>query len=308
MSSRHHLRNWSLAIFVNLLWAAQYPAYKVASDSMGVAALNFWTFVVAVLVLSPFFIAERRRAGGKRLRRQDLVPFLLLAGVGLIPPSIVLSWGIAHSTASNGSILALATPVMMVGMAFVLLKERPQRFFLASVALALVGTAVISWNDISSASFTGDLLVGNVAVLLGGAGSAFYNSYGKKVLETYTEMEALVYGYVIAIVMCAVISLMFDDVPFYHLTHWPLRAWVGVLVLGGMSWGVAMAVWMWLLKRLELTQISVSVYLLPVLGVMLSALTLGERLTALQVVGGLVVLGSAYLCSAQPATPDPVQT
>lgn len=308
MSSRHHLRNWSLAIFVNLLWAAQYPAYKVASDSMGVGALNFWTFLVAVLALSPFFIAERRRTAGKRLHRQDLVPFLLLAGVGIIPPSVVLSWGIAHSTASNGSILALATPVMMVGMAFVLLKERPQRSFLISIVLALAGTAVISWDDIASASFTGNLLVGNLAILAGGAGAAFYNGYGKKILETHTEMEALVYGYVIAIVMCAFISLTYDDVPFYHVSHWPVRAWMGVLVLGGMSWGVAMAVWMWLLKRLELTQISVSVYLLPVLGVMLSVLTLGERLSAMQVLGGLVVLGSAYLCSAQPATADPVQT
>lgn len=308
MSARHHLRNWSLAILVNLLWAAQYPAYKVASDAMDVGALNFWTFLVAVVALTPFLIAERRRAAGTSLRRKDLVPFLLLAGVGIIPPSIILSWGVAHSTASNASILALATPVMMVGMAFVLLKERPQRFFMISVVLALLGTAVISWDDIAAASFTGKLLMGNLAVLVGGAGAAFYNAYGKKILESHTELEALVYGDILALVMCAVISLCCDRVPFYHVTNWPLSAWVGVLVLGGMSWGLAMAVWMWLLKRLELTQISVSVYLLPVLGVMLSALTLGERLNALQVIGGLVVLGSAYLCSAQQTTPSEART
>ena len=39
---------------VNLFWAAQYPAYKVASEHMGVATLNLWTFVFATLCLLPF--------------------------------------------------------------------------------------------------------------------------------------------------------------------------------------------------------------------------------------------------------------
>ena len=298
-AKRHQLRNWALAFVVNFMWAAQYPAYKVASDAMGQGALNFWTFIIATLVLAPFLIAERRRGTARGLRREALWPFLWLSVLGVIPPSVIQSWGIAHSTASNGSILALTIPVMMVGMAVLLLKERPQKFFLISLALALLGTALISWADIASGSFAGKLLLGNLAILFGGAGAAFYNAYGKKLLETHTEMQTLVYGYVVAIVLCAIISLIWDPVPFYHVTSWPLRAWVGVVVLGVMSWGIGMVIWFWLLKQLELTQISVSVYMLPVLGVLLSAITLGERLSLMQIVGGVVVLGSAYLCSGQ---------
>ena len=32
-------------VLVNLLWAAQYPAYAIAGAAMEPAALNFWTLV-----------------------------------------------------------------------------------------------------------------------------------------------------------------------------------------------------------------------------------------------------------------------
>ena len=51
----------SLLVLVNLFWAAQYPAYKVASEHMGIATLNLWTFVFATLCLLPFLVRERKR-------------------------------------------------------------------------------------------------------------------------------------------------------------------------------------------------------------------------------------------------------
>jgi drug/metabolite transporter (DMT)-like permease len=145
------------------------------------------------------------------------------------------------------------------------------------------------------------MFTGNAAILLGAAGSAFYNTYGKKVLETYSELETLIYGYVIAATLCALISLALDPVPFYAVSQWPARAWFGVAVLGALSWGIGMVIWMWLLHRLEVAQVSVSVYMLPVLGVLLSTIILFERITWTQALGGLIVLSSAYACSAQPA-------
>jgi drug/metabolite transporter (DMT)-like permease len=298
----NQLRNWSLGCFVNFLWAAQYPAYKVAAGAMGIGALNVWTFVIAVLVLTPVLIRERRYPRRNSSGRKPWGPIVLLAAFGIVPGSIVLSWGIGRSTASNAAILSLAIPVMMALMGVVLLKERPQRFFIASLALALVGTTLVSWDDIVSGSFTGNLLAGNAAIFVGAAGSAFYNVYGKRLLGELSAMEVLIYSYVVSIFICMAVSMIADPVPFYAVTQWPLAAWLGVLVLGTMSWGLAMALWFWLMKRLEVSQLAVMVYLLPALGVALSAVTLGEHIHPMQWVGAFVVLGSAYVSSAQEQT------
>lgn len=303
--SRHQGRNWCLAFVVNLMWAAQYPAYKVASDAMGIGVVNFWTFVIATGCLLPFLIRERRRERGAKNVRKKWMQLLSLGVIGLIPPSVILAWGIEHASASNAAILSLTIPVMMVWMGVLFLGERPQRLFLVSLIFALAGAVVISWGDIAAESLRRGMLLGTFAILVGAAGSAFYNAYGKKVLQSHSELEMLVYGYVVAIVLCAPISLALDPVPFYSVTHWHWRAWLAVLVLGVMSWGLAMVIWLWLLKRLEVAQISISVYMLPALGVFLSAVTLGERLSLMQVVGALVILASAYFCSAQKPAPIP---
>ena len=58
---------------------------------------------------------------------------------------------------------------------------------------------------------------------------------------------------------------------------------------------------MWVLKRLEVSQVSASIYLLSLFGVLLSAITLHERLTLPQVAGGVMVFLATFLTSEYEA-------
>ena len=289
-------------MLVNILWAAQYPAYRVVSASVSASALNFWTFLIAIIVLFPVLLWRRRATTriAARMPSRSAWRFVTLGVAGLLPPSVLVAWGIARSNAADASILSLAIPVEMVLMGIFMLKERPGRLVVASLILALAGTAVISWEDIASGNFSGQTLVGNVAVLLGGAGAAFYNAYSKKLLVDYSPLDVLVYGYVVAAVLCALISGISDKTPFYLTSDWDEAAWGGVLVLGVLVWGLAQLLWMWLLDQLELVQISVSVYISPFLSLLLSVLMLHEHVGPLELAGGVIVLLSAYLSSAPP--------
>jgi len=295
--------NISVLALVNLMWAAQYAAYKVASGHMDVAALNFWTFLIGAVLLLPFWLRQHRSGlrPGKVDRPRTVAEFLALAVLGLLPASVLLAWGIAHSTASNAAILSLTIPVLMVLMGWLLLGERLTSLRLASLGLALGGTILISRSDLLEGSFSLALLAGNLVIFTAGAGSAFYNVYSKRLLERFTELEVLIYGYLVATVCCAVLSAVFDARPFYRPTSYPLAAWGAVLILGGFSWGLAMVLWMWVLKRLAIGQISVSVYLLPVFGVILTAITLHEKLTLLHLVGGALVVVATFLTSEYEA-------
>jgi drug/metabolite transporter (DMT)-like permease len=289
------LLNLVFLVAVNLMWAAQYPAYKVASDHMDDLTLNFWTFLLAALLLLPFLV--RTRGPRPSLRWPICRDFLVLAVLGLLPPSVCLSWGIAHSSASNASLISLTIPVLMVVMAVIMLGEHMTPLRWLSVAAALLGTLVISRISVDRSFFESELLAGNVVIFLAGAGSAFYNAFSKKLLARFSEIQVLMYGYVFACVACGALSAVFGARPFYRVFGYPASTWLGVLVLGGLSWGLAMALWMWVLKRLDLSQISSSVYLLPLFGVILSAITLHEKLTLVQIFGGLIVLVATYLTS-----------
>jgi drug/metabolite transporter (DMT)-like permease len=290
--------NIATLVLVNLLWAAQYPAYKIASDHMNAAVLNFWTLLCSTLLLLPFLIVSARRGPAEppRLDARSALDFVLLGIFGILPPSLLLSWGISRSTASNAAIIQLTIPVLMVAMAMILLGERVTVLRVASLLIALVGTVITSKSDLSGAVVNARTLAGNIVVLFSGLGSAFYNTYSKRVLPRFGEFRVLVYTYVVGGTACAAISV-FGPQPFYGVRGYPATVWISIGVLGSLTWGIAMVLWMWVLKRLEAVQVSVSIYLLSIFGVLLSAVTLGERVHLPQIIGGVMVFAATFLTS-----------
>lgn len=306
MQVSRRVQLWALLVLINFLWAVQYPAYRVVSATVSAASLSFWMFLIAVAVLLPALFCEqrvRRQFRWAKLLRVA-ADFFVLAAIGLIPPTVVVAWGIAHSSASNASILGLTIPVLMVIMGVIILKERPGATVSTSLLLALAGATIMSWNDFPAGNFAGSRLSGNVAVFLGGVGTAFYSAFSKKLLGRHSPAEVSVYGYVFAALLCAIMSLVSDVTPFYQTSSWPPTAWLGIAVLG-LTCGVAVLLWLWALESLALVQLSVSVYISTILSLLISAQMLGERLGPMQIAGCGVVLLSAYLSPTMPAKRSP---
>jgi len=285
--------NFGALILVNLLWAAQYPAYKIAGDSMESATLNFWTLLSASVFLLPLWLREKqkRKDAQKGFEWKTLREYLVLGVLGIVPPSVMLSWGISRSSASNAAILSLTIPVLMTGLGVLMLKEKLSLIRTFSLLLGLVGTLLVSTSDLSRASFSRTLLMGNFVILIAGLGSAFYNTYSKDLLSRYSELEVLIFSYAVGLAACAIISAGFETRPFYRLAGYSGATWLAVAVLGFLSWGVAMILWMWVLNRLEVGQISTSIYLLPLFGLILSIVTVHDHITVPQILGGALTVG-----------------
>jgi drug/metabolite transporter (DMT)-like permease len=224
-----------------------------------------------------------------------VIEYVALGVLGIIPPSVLLAWGIAHSSAANAAILSLTIPVLMTLLGVLMLGERLTRIRMLSLALGLAGTLLISTADLANASFGRGMLVGNLVILLGGLGSAFYNTYSKDLLTRDSELEVLIYSYVVAAAACAAISAGLEQKPFFEVRGYAASAWWAIVALGLLPWGLAMVLWMWVLKRLEVGQVSASIYLLPLFGLMLSVITVHDRISIYQAVGGLLVLAGTLM-------------
>ncbi len=184
----------------------------------------------------------------------------------------------------------------MVAVAVPLLGDRFTWLRLGALVLALIGGACISRSDLEGGSFTSSTLAGNTAILGACAGKrvSTMSTRGSSWSDT-AGWRVLVYGYAIAAVLCAGTSFYLDARPFYVVDAFPATAWVAVLVLGSLTWGISMVLFMWLLKFVDIAQVSVSIYLLAFFGVLLSAATLGEHIQPVQIVGAMVVVAAALL-------------
>jgi drug/metabolite transporter (DMT)-like permease len=233
-----------------------------------------------------------------------MVAFLMASLFGLVPGSALLAWGVDRSTASNAAIIYLTLPVITAVLASVVLGERMTRLRWASLGIALVGVLILSTPNLRQMSLSkGQFLMGNVLVLLACVGSSIYNVYSKELLKCFTPMEVLTYGYVLAFVFSLLLMYWAEPLSWSSLRAYSASAWVALLVLSVFSWGLAMVLWMFLLKRLDVSQASVSIYLLPFFGVILSAITLQENIGFSTVIGGVITLaGTVLITTLEPTT------
>ncbi len=318
---RRKLVDVGLLIVVNAMWAGQYAAYKTATEAMGPITVSVLTFLFATVALVPFLLHERRRSSSKDSRasqvvaslsdpqreiwsKQNIADFFVVGVLGLMPASAFLAWGTMRSTASNAAIIYLTIPILTALLAVMILGEKMTRVRWFSLVIAVCGVLILSdidWGRLDLAS--GRYLLANVLILLACLSSSFYNVYSKRLLRRFTPLEILVLGYSIAVAISLPLLVWVEPLTVGQIRGYTASTWLSILILSVFSWGIAMVLWMFLLKRLDVSQASVSVYLLPFLGVLIASLTLGERITLTMLVGGLMTLAGTILVTISETSP-----
>src|ERR1700679_1845480 len=105
--------------------------------------------IFALLLLTPLRLREMQKQTTRQSdsRWKSVREFLILGLLGIVPPSVMLAWGISHSSASNAAILSLTIPVLMTGLGVIMLGERVTPIRIASLMLGLLGTLLVSTSD-----------------------------------------------------------------------------------------------------------------------------------------------------------------
>lgn len=299
MVSVSRLRDWALLIACNLIWASQFVMVKLVQKQMGPVFATFFPMTLATLLLIPIVRRERQRenpASNPRLPAGDILQFILIGVFGQVVAQLFITWGVRLSLASNAALLMLALPVSTGVMAYVFLGERMTKVRWVSFALALAGVLECSGIDWKDLNFTSSkFLLGNLMIFLSVNGSAFYNTWSKKLLVRYSPLRVLLYSYYAVFACLLPITVYAEPQGFRDLPHFGPLVWLGLIVLTVFQYFLSMVLFLNVLTRLDAMQAGLSNYLIPFFGVLIAALVLRERLTTFMVAGGILVLASTLL-------------
>ncbi len=280
------------------MWALQFTCIKLVQDQVGSLFTVWGPMTLATLMLVPLIGTEKKdksNAVPPKHYRRDILTFFILALFGIFPGQILVTWGTRMSLASNAALLMLALPVCTAAMAFIFLGERMTRVRWISFGLAIVGVVICSGKDVQGFNLGRGYLLGNTLIFLGVLGSAFYNSYGKKLLERYSEMEMLFGTYVAMFVILTPLVLTEERQVFANIPHFTARTWIGLGLLTFFHNYLSMVLFLKALKQLDAIQAALSNYLITIFGVAIAAIWLGEKLSLLAIIGGLMVLTGTLL-------------
>jgi drug/metabolite transporter (DMT)-like permease len=277
------------------MWALQFTCVKLVQDQVG-SLLTVWgPMTLATVMLYPLVRLEANSPKNRDWRKSDILVFLLLAVVGVFPGQVFITWGTRMSLASNAALLMLTLPVSTAFLAFIFLHERMTPIRWVSFGVAIIGVLMCSDIDFRTLNFGKGYLYGNVLIFAGTLGSAFYNSYGKKMLKRYTPTEMLFFTYLAMFFVMTPLTLAQEPRVFAVIPHFTLRTWIGLALLTFFHNYLSMVLFLKALKQLDAIQAALSNYLITFFGIPIAAIWLKERLTPLAIVGGLLILGGTLL-------------
>ena len=284
--------SWFALFACNLMWSLQFTCIKLIQDQVGSYSTVFIPMLLATVFMAPFVYKDARANKNRKL--SDLKIFALLAVLGQFPAQVLMTMGTQQSTASNGAIISLTLPVISALLAVLLLNEKMNRLRWVSFFIAIIGVIMISFKDIFNADFGSAYLVGNALIFAGVLGSGIYNTVCKRIAENYTEMEMLFYTYIFMVAILLPFVIYYEKDVFKNIPAFTTNTWIGLALLTVFHNFLSMILFFRALKKLEAIQVALSNFLITFFGLPIAAIWLGERLSAVAILGGVLVLLSTF--------------
>ena len=281
------------------MWGCQFVFLKIVQEQMGPLFATTFPLALAILVLAPivhFRDRPGRASESGRMCGRDFVGFLLLGILGQAVVQLFGTWGVRLTLASNVALIFLSLPVTTAVMAYFVLGERMTKVRVVSFALAIAGVlecSGINWRELNFTS--PQFLLANTMCFLSVLGSAFYNTYSKRLLHRYSALQVLLYSYYAAFILMLPITIYREPESFRNVALFHPTVWLGVFFVAFFSRFLAMAIFLRVLSRIEATIAGLSNYLIPFFGVLTAGIFLHERLTKFMILGGALVLASTLL-------------
>ncbi len=275
-----------LATATAFIWGLSFLSIKTAVAVIPPMSLGLARFTIAVLVLLLVFAAMRRRP---RLAPKDLP---LMAGAGLVGVTLYFlgeNNGILVLSASEASIIVGTIPVLTMLAERLFSRTRLRVPQYAGAGLSATGVTLIVLESLRLSPAPMGYLYMGVAALAWVA----YAFMTKPLLARYDSLEVTLWQSLFG-------GLGFIPFALTERLDWaavsPVVA-ANVLYLGIFCSAIGYLLYVASLKVLGAGVSSVFINLIPVVSVAASFIVLGERLSALQLVGGAVAVGGVYLAS-----------
>ena len=288
-----HLRLVGMA----LLWGASWPAGKMVAQNMPPLAAASLRFLLAAMVLLPWMYYTVGFAGLKKWTAQRWMGMALAGATGVFGYAALFLMGLKHIPAGKAALLITLNPVVTLLLAVWIFRERINGVIALGMAVAAMGAVVVISHGNPLQVFSGALGVGEWMILGCVACWVSYTLLGRWVMDGVDALSATAVTSTLGALLLLATSLAVEGPQgFVSAFHSSTKAWGALLFL---AWGATALAYAWYfsgVKSLGAGAASGYITLVPVIGVILSALLLGESVDSSMLIGGaMAVLGTAVM-------------
>jgi len=276
-------------LFVALVWGVNFSVVKFALTEFFPLSFTVTRFMLAALFLFTVLLATGEPL---KIDRKDRFAVVRLGFIGIALYNIFFMYGLKYTSASHSALFISLSPLFAVLLQAASGRERLTVRGIAGIALASLGVFLIIRSH-GSLNFTSAEVFGDILTLIASMLWALYTTASKPLLERYSSVKVTAYA-------MAAGSILLVPVGAYDMLIQPwsaisTRSWAAFAFSAIVSGGVAFSLWYQGIKRIGVTRTITYHYLVPFVAVVFAALFLGERVTLLQITGGISIIAGVAL-------------
>ena len=242
-----------------------------------------------VLLGSPLILGATMASGrGWQLRVGSAWRYLVAIGLLLAFGWTTLFQAMKILPISEAVLLNYTAPIFVAVLAPLTLRERLDRYTLASLSISVTGMLLISLqHGFSVEEFR---LFGAAMAAASGLSYAFVVILSKKTLRTISSLAVASYSYLVCAVVMMPVAL--NPLVFVNVK---LNDWLMLALLGFFNTAFATTLYFSGLSRIRAQDAAILSYLEPASTVIYGAILLGQEPTFATAVGGVLIVFGGYI-------------
>ncbi len=240
------------------------------------------TLIGSILLIALFLMGK-----GKfhiKAYKKDAI-FIVLSGIAMGTSWMFLYEAYQQIGVSLSSLLYYCGPVIVMILSPLIFREKLTAPKLLGFVTVLVGIFLVNGNTVGSSNPWG-LFCGAMSAVM-----YFFMVTLNKQSKNISGMENSVIQLVISFLTVAV----FMGVKQGFALDVPASAWGWIIVLGILNTGIGCYLYFSPLAKLPVQTVAVCGYLEPLSAVVFATLLLGEKMTIVQIVGAVCIIGGAMI-------------
>ncbi|HHM3062334.1 TPA: DMT family transporter [Staphylococcus aureus] len=266
-------------LFTIILWGSAFPMIKIALNDFSAESLSAFRLILATIILLPFVIIKKLPTPELR----DIPVIFILGFCGFVIYHTALNFGEALISAGISGILVSTTPIFSSALAYIFLKEHFSKWNWLSSLVAFIGISIIS---ISKDDYTTINVLGVFIILLASFSESLYFTFQKKYIEKYGFIAFTLY----TIMASSPFMLIFIPEIINDIHGATFTSIVSVLYLAIFPTIIPYVLLAYIVKSVGVSDATMSLYLTPIVSLLLSYLLLDELPTTLAIIGGIITL------------------
>lgn len=239
--------------------------------------------VLAAMLIGTFLLVTKQKIPFEKIKKE--IPLLILSGVAMGFNWILLFEAYKYTTVSVATLSYYFAPVIVTIACPILFKEKMGTKQWICFLMSTLGIVLITG--------VGDLSQGNSHIKgilfgLGAAGLYATVILLNKFIKNVEGIHRTFLQFIAAIAVLVPYVLLTDGVNLKSLDG---KGWIFLLVIGLVHTGITYCLYFSSLKELPGQKAAILSYIDPLVAVLISVVVLHEKMTVMQIVGGLLILG-----------------